>query len=473
MTELLEYFRLDETSLVEEDEGTPEKPKKFMKLKGKFQQADLRNINGRIYPAEYLEREVEKLQPRIKAGDVIMLLDHPEPILDARGEPTGRIKPPKLRDAAALLTKLEFDKKDGAVYGESKVYHNSNGRDLQEMIRAGTSVGVSSRAGGTVKSGIYKGPYGEGEGDVVGPDLNLRTFDFVVGQSVPDANITHFQEQKRLEMTEKEKAEQTEKARLEAAAKLEAEGQKGKDAPKIDDKKQGGGDADDVSLTLDSFKSKFPKLFQEVRSMVADELESQFKTRVLDKLSEMAPEVAAAMQEGFGAPPPPSFGADAGQGEGVPCPHCKKMIPMDYIVQGMGGDGGQMEGDEDESTTECSDKKKGKPMTEAADDPRIKVLEEQLLSLKRDQNKTKVNAAVVEAIEKNPLLEPARATLLEAVDEVEVKKLIERESEKAIGYIRQASNMRQAGHGRVDLTESEDGDEMSPVQRERRRLAGF
>ena len=71
MKSLLIETRLFEGKLNEDENGV-------VLVKGVLQRADAQNQNGRVYPKEILEREVEKYQQLIKEKRALGELDHPE-----------------------------------------------------------------------------------------------------------------------------------------------------------------------------------------------------------------------------------------------------------------------------------------------------------------------------------------------------------------------------------------------------------
>lgn len=158
---LNEYTGPIEWTLEEADTGGK------MLVSGKVGQGGKPTANRRNYPTSILEREVARLQPKIKAGGLVGSLDHP-------GDGKSRLK-----DASHIVRALEV-KEDGSVHGTFEIVQESdNGRNLAAFIRAGASIGMSSRGMGSTKS--------TSEGDIVGEDFKLTTFDFVAEPAVSDA----------------------------------------------------------------------------------------------------------------------------------------------------------------------------------------------------------------------------------------------------------------------------------------------
>lgn len=104
---------------------------------GKVQAADKPNANRRVYPFDYLQREVAKyiagpITERRATGE----LDHPE---------TAVIN---LKNVCHNITRLWWEGTD--LYGEFEILNTPSGNILKELFRSGITVGVSSRALGSV-----------------------------------------------------------------------------------------------------------------------------------------------------------------------------------------------------------------------------------------------------------------------------------------------------------------------------------
>jgi hypothetical protein len=162
-------------------EEASEKNDGRMRIRGIFAAADEINGNGRVYKEMILDREIEKLKELIAEKGVFGEADHPE---DGKS---------RISNTATMLTDIEKQLLDGrkVYFGEAVVLNTSKGKDLQEIIRAGGKVGVSSRGWGSLIKGNWQGKVA----DIVQEDFNLKTFDFVIGQSTRDAEVTQFFEQ--------------------------------------------------------------------------------------------------------------------------------------------------------------------------------------------------------------------------------------------------------------------------------------
>lgn len=153
------------SQIVESSEGGI----KHYVISGVFMQSEVKNRNGRIYPRSVMESAldkylVEKVSKRQAWGEL--------------GHPTG----PKINETLVshLIEELKWDGNN--VIGRAKVLNYGNGLVIRGMIEAGGSVGVSSRALGSLK---------ERNGIMEVQDLYISTAaDVVVDPSAPDAFVT-------------------------------------------------------------------------------------------------------------------------------------------------------------------------------------------------------------------------------------------------------------------------------------------
>lgn len=141
-------------------------PKKF-RLKGRFQHADLPNGNGRVYPRAVLESSINKTSAAVSDRRMLGELDHPN---DAKIH---------LEKVSHVVTKLQLTE-DGQMYGEAEVLPTASGKILEQLLRSGVKLGISSRGFGSTKK--------NGKGlDEVQNDFKLVTFDIVSDPSTPNA----------------------------------------------------------------------------------------------------------------------------------------------------------------------------------------------------------------------------------------------------------------------------------------------
>jgi hypothetical protein len=139
-------------------------------IEGIFLQANRKNRNGRIYPLEIMEKEVNRY-----IGEVI---DNKRGYGEL-GHPQGPSI--NLDRVSHIITSL---KRDGDNFiGKAKLTETPMGNIAKGLLKSGASLGVSSRGMGTLnadKSGAM----------IVGPDFHLATAaDIVADPSAPDAFV--------------------------------------------------------------------------------------------------------------------------------------------------------------------------------------------------------------------------------------------------------------------------------------------
>ena len=141
---------------------------KFL-VSGKVQAADKPNANKRIYDYNTLYKQVALyVEGPVAEKRALGELDHPE---------TSIIN---LKNVCHNITRMWWEGKD--LYGEFEILDTPSGNILRELFLAGISVGVSSRAMGSVTA--------IGEGLVqVEDDLELICWDFVSTPSTYGAYV--------------------------------------------------------------------------------------------------------------------------------------------------------------------------------------------------------------------------------------------------------------------------------------------
>lgn len=135
---------------------------KRMYITGPFLQAVDKNRNGRIYPREIIEREVNKFQSLIESREAVGELSHPESI---------EINPDR---AAILITELKMD--GNLAMGKAKVLTTPCGKILESLLQDGVRMGVSSRGTGNLC-----------EDNTVANDYSMATIDAVYMPSAQTA----------------------------------------------------------------------------------------------------------------------------------------------------------------------------------------------------------------------------------------------------------------------------------------------
>ena len=144
-------------------------PKSKFLVSGKVQAADKPNANKRIYDYGTLHKQVALyVEGPVAEKRALGELDHPE---------TSIIN---LKNVCHNITRMWWEGKD--LYGEFEILDTPSGNILRELFLAGISVGVSSRAMGSVTA--------IGEGLVqVEDDLELICWDFVSTPSTYGAYV--------------------------------------------------------------------------------------------------------------------------------------------------------------------------------------------------------------------------------------------------------------------------------------------
>jgi hypothetical protein len=136
------------------------------KLIGKLQEAEQKNGNGRVYPREVLEREVNKyLEESIKTRTSLGELDHPESQVV------------NLSNTSHVITRVWWEGND--LMGELELLSTPSGNIAKALVEAKIPLGISSRGMGSVRQ--------IGETVEVQPDFSLLCWDLVSVPSTPQA----------------------------------------------------------------------------------------------------------------------------------------------------------------------------------------------------------------------------------------------------------------------------------------------
>ena len=142
------------------------KPGTF-EVEGIMQRAKAENQNGRVYKKEILAREAKKyVDEFVKRGNAFGELDHPEsPVVS-------------LKNASHIVKELWWDGDD--LMGKVELLNTPAGNIVKEIIKAGHTIGISSRGTGSVEQ------TNEGKLEVQ-PDFELVCWDFVSNPSTHGA----------------------------------------------------------------------------------------------------------------------------------------------------------------------------------------------------------------------------------------------------------------------------------------------
>tara|TARA_B100001564_G_scaffold344294_1_gene341718 strand:- start:185 stop:763 length:579 start_codon:yes stop_codon:yes gene_type:complete len=143
-----------------------ERPGVF-EVEGVMQRAGAKNQNGRIYEKDLLMREVKKYMDEfVKNGNAFGELDHPESAVVS------------LKNASHVVKDLHWDGDD--LIGKVELLNTPAGNIVKEIIKAGHTIGISSRGTGSVQQ--------TNEGYLeVQPDFELVCWDFVSNPSTHGA----------------------------------------------------------------------------------------------------------------------------------------------------------------------------------------------------------------------------------------------------------------------------------------------
>ena len=136
-------------------------------VEGVMQRAIAKNQNGRTYSKAILERESAKyIEEFVKNGNAFGELDHPEsPIVS-------------LKNASHIVKELWWKGND--LMGRVELLNTPSGNIVREIIKAGHTIGISSRGTGSVNQ--------SNEGTLeVQPDFELVCWDFVSNPSTHGA----------------------------------------------------------------------------------------------------------------------------------------------------------------------------------------------------------------------------------------------------------------------------------------------
>ena len=142
---------------------------KNYKIRGIFMQADIKNRNGRVYPMEVLEKEVQRYNKKfINENRAYGELGHPD-------GPTVN-----LERVYHMVTELYPDGKN--FIGEAKILKTPMGEIVKNLMDEGAKLGVSSRGMGSLDQ--------RNGANYVRDDFYLATAaDIVADPSAPNAFV--------------------------------------------------------------------------------------------------------------------------------------------------------------------------------------------------------------------------------------------------------------------------------------------
>ena len=137
-------------------------------VQGVLQRANAKNQNGRVYPKDILEREVQKYdQNFVKERRALGELDHPDSSVV------------NLQNVSHNIVEMMWSGDD--LVGKVELLPTPNGNILKQLFKAGVKLGISSRGLGSVRKNVRE------NADEVQDDFELIAFDFVSNPSTRGA----------------------------------------------------------------------------------------------------------------------------------------------------------------------------------------------------------------------------------------------------------------------------------------------
>ena len=164
---------ISNVKIITEGKGSSKK----LYIEGVFLQGDIKNRNGRMYPMNTLEREVNRYNETfVQKGRALGELGHPD-------GPTVN-----LDRVSHKITSLV---KEGSNFkGKAQILNTPMGKIASSLLDEGVMLGVSSRGVGSLRED-------RGGVKVVGEDFMLATAaDIVADPSAPDAFVSGIMEGK-------------------------------------------------------------------------------------------------------------------------------------------------------------------------------------------------------------------------------------------------------------------------------------
>jgi hypothetical protein len=133
-------------------------------VEGILATAEVKNGNGRYYPKDLWEREIDKYMSCVKENRATGELDHPDSSIIS------------LKNVSHIIRDIQWN--GDKVIGKIEILPTVSGNILKALIENNVMVGVSSRGMGSLK------PLGEGTMEVQ-DDFELVAWDFVSTPSNP------------------------------------------------------------------------------------------------------------------------------------------------------------------------------------------------------------------------------------------------------------------------------------------------
>lgn len=148
-------------------------------FQAKVSQADKKNLNGRIYPKEVLQKAIEKASKKCEEGTFLGAIDHSWD---------------RLQDTCVVWDEIWMED-DGACYGKGRIVKGANHADhLANLIDAGVKIGFSTAGygGAYSPSDEDRAKYGSADGEpavIIAPNYRMEGIDPVDNPACGDARI--------------------------------------------------------------------------------------------------------------------------------------------------------------------------------------------------------------------------------------------------------------------------------------------
>lgn len=170
MQKLIKEVYEDSCVLLESDNTG----KKNHYIEGIFMQGNIKNRNGRIYPTELLEKELNRYEDNyINANRAVGELGHPEG--------------PKINEDRISHKIVEMRREGNDFYGKAKLLSTPMGNLAKTLIDEGVKIGVSTRGLGNVQRNSISGI-------MEVRDFHLVTVDIVTDPSGPNCFVNGIME---------------------------------------------------------------------------------------------------------------------------------------------------------------------------------------------------------------------------------------------------------------------------------------
>jgi hypothetical protein len=163
---------IEEISVLVEETGG----KKNLYIEGIFLQSEIKNRNGRVYPFNVLNREVQRYNEQyVKSGRALGELGHPDGPTVNLDRVSHRI--------------VELRAEGSNFYGKARILDTPMGKIAKSLLDEGVKLGVSSRGMGSLEE--------RNGANYVRDDFMLATAaDIVADPSAPDAFVNGIMEGK-------------------------------------------------------------------------------------------------------------------------------------------------------------------------------------------------------------------------------------------------------------------------------------